>query len=356
MSLRLAASAGVTIAGSGSAFPSDIGAGAVLSNHDVYRELLGPGADAELSARGLAPDHAREAWGVQRREWLRGAQREALDASADVTALAAQAARKALEAAALDAGQIDLLIAATATPARITSTMASAIAKRIGCGEDTACFDVRSGGTGGLVAWLTATRYLSSACSTALVVAAETPSLYLDRRDLATALLFGDGAGALVLRFESGAEAGLLGAVMGHVHADGRAFTVPGPLPPQADALADGAYAFQRPDAVYREALAGAWSQVCHDLKQDFPAVVDSIAHFLPYAVTAPQVRRAADALGVSTQQTYETLAQHGCLGCAGPLVSLDALRRNGSASRDQTVALAAVGGGISIAGMLWRL
>jgi 3-oxoacyl-[acyl-carrier-protein] synthase III len=101
---------------------------------------------------------------------------------------------------------------------------------------------------------------------------------------------------------------------------------------------------------------AGAWSDVCHELRAAFPAEVEATDHFLPYAVTAPQVQKAAEALGVSRERTYETLARHGCVGCAGPLISLDHLQREGRAAAGQTLTLAAVAGGISRAALIWQL
>ena len=189
-----------------------------------------------------------------------------------------------------------------------------------------------------------------------LVVAAETPSLYLNREDLSTAVLFGDGAAALLLRSSPGSTSGLLGAVMERRDAPGRPFTVPGSLPPRVDELSAGRYRFQKPDASYREAIAESWDALCRELRSAFPEEVRRLDHFVPYAVTAPQVRSAAASLGVSREQTFDMLARYGCLGCAGTLASLDALRRQHRTRPGQIIALAAVAGGVSMAAMLWRL
>ena len=354
MTLRLGPRTGIAVIGTGSAFPSDIGAGEVLTNDDVFTSALGPDADAVLAERGWRRDHPEQAWGVARREWIHGTSASTRQAAADVSDLAGHAAETALADAGLKAGDVDIVLAATSTPARVTSSLASTIGKRFDLSAP--CIDVRAGGAGGLDAWITATRFVSAECPVALVVAAETPSLFLDPDDLAGAFLYGDGAAALVLRHDPEADAGLVGAVLGHSTAPGRAFTVPGVLPPVEDDIAAGRFQWQSPDEQYRNALAGAWNSLCTDLRDTFSGGVQDVAHFLPYAVTAPQVRAASAALGASDDQTFHTLARDGCVGCAGPLLGLDELRRTGRAQGGDMIALAAVAGGVSMAGLLWRL
>ena len=351
MTLRLSPMSGIQLMGTGSARPSDLGAGAVLDNDDVFRAVFGPDAEAELAARGWRSDHPREAWGVSRREWISGG---AGVRTADVSHLAARAAEQALEDAGIEPRDVDLFLAATSTPARITSTLASTLGKHF---ETTSpCIDVRAGGAGGLDAWLSAARFLSDDCPVALVVASETPSVFVDPDDLAGSFLYGDGASALVLRHVPGYDGGLVGAVLAHATAPGRAFTVPGSLPPDDAQVTSARYRWQSPDATYRDALASAWTSLCTGLREAFPDEISGVDHFLPYAVTSGQVTAATSALGTPPERTFETLADDGCLGCAGPLVSLDALRRDGQVEQGQTVALASVAGGVSMAGLIWRL
>jgi 3-oxoacyl-[acyl-carrier-protein] synthase III len=354
MTMQMGARPGIAIAGTGTAFPSDLGVGAVLTNGDVYEALLGVDANAILAARGWRPDFARDEWGVDRREWIRNKEPDQGGTAADVTDLAARAAEVALLDGGIEAAEVDLLLAATSTPGRITSTLAAAVGRRLGVTAP--CLDLRAGGAGGLAAWITAVRFLSDECTVALVVAAETPSLYLDPDDLATAVLYGDGAAALVLLGDARTGSGLRGAVLGRCDASGREFTVPGSLPPTPIELGDGRYRFQKPDGAYRDALDHAWKTLCGELRCSSPGLVDTVEHFLPYAVTRPQVKRAAAALGVASDRTFDTLARHGCVGCPGPIVGLDALRREGRAGTGQVVALAAVAGGISMTGILWQL
>ena len=352
MTLRLGARSGMVVAGTGSAFPSDLGVGEVLTNEDVYGAMLGPDALTELADHGWEFAHPRDVWGVERREWIGGASR--LPGEADVSDLAARAVEVAVADAGLRVQDVDVLFAATSTPARISSALAAAVGKRLGITAP--CLDMRAGGAGGLAAWLTAGRFLSDECPVAVVVAAETPSLFINPDDLAAALLYGDGAGALVLRNDPASGSGLLGAVLGHLSPPGQAFTIPGTLPPNTRELEAGRYQWQKPDDAYRAALADAWTSLCTDLREAFPGAVAAADYLVPYAVTAPQVRAAAAALGLDPAKTFERLARHGVLGCAGPLVGLDLLRREGGAVSGDVAALVAVAGGVSLAGMVWRL
>ncbi len=206
---------------------------------------------------------------------------------------------------------------------------------------------------GGLAAWLTAARF---GARTVLVVALETPSAYLDPNDLATAALYGDGAAALVLARDDASTSGLLGGILGNDAAPGEPFTVPGTLPPRVLAVEAGRFRFQPPDAAYRAALDERWRALGADLRDAFPEAAAATRRFLPYAVSAPQVAAVAAAFGAGADATWTTLREHGCLGCAGPLVALDALRREKGAAAGDTLAFAAVAGGVAWGGFFWRL
>lgn len=354
MNLRLNPQTGVQLAGTGAALPSDVGLGTLLSNADVYHRLLGDDAEEVLAARGWRLEHPSETWGVERREWIRRETSDLASDTAGVVELASKATQRALDDARVVATDVHLLLAATSSPPRITSTLAASIGHRLGVSAP--CFDVRASGAGGLAAWLTAVQFVGGNCRVAVVVAVETPSLYLDEKDLATALVYGDGAAAVVLRYEPETGGGLLGAILGRADAPGRSFTVPGSLPPTSAQIDGGKYRFQRPDAEYRDALGKSWAALCEELRCSFPEAANATDYFLPYAVTAAQVRDATAAFGLPSRQTVHTLADHGCLGCPGPLVSLDLLRRDRRVHAGQVLALAAVAGGVSIAGMFWRL
>lgn len=347
MSLRLGPRPGVRLRGTGAASPADLpgaGPGRVLTNAAVYERLLGPDFRAELDRRGWTVDHPERRHGIRTRQWVAG------ESSEDLAALAA---RRALDDAALAPAELDVLLVATSTPGRITRSAASAVGGALGLGCP--CLDVRAGGSGGLYAWLDALGWLALGARTALVVAAETPSRYLDPADLATAVVYGDAAGALVLERGdpgSGPPPGLLGAVLGNALLPGRPFTVPGPLPPEVGP----SYTFQRPDAPYAEGLAREWRATCRRLREAFPAPCEAVGSFVPYAVTRGQVEAAAGAFGAGDGRTVDELEERGCTGSAGPLAALHAARSRGRATAGETLALVSVAGGVAWVGMLWRM
>lgn len=347
MSLVLGEVPGIRIAGVATAWPSEVcgGAHVRLDNAGVYRALLGEGWETELERRGWDRDHPHSAWGVQTREWTRGTTSGSFE-------LGLAAAEHALERAGIAATELDCIVVATCTPPHITSTLAAKIARTLG--STAAAIDVRAGGAGGLSAWITAARYHGGGCGTSLVVAAESASHYLSSEDLASALLFGDGAAALVLKTDPDAG-GLRGAVLGNHTGEGTPFTVPGHLPPDPAAIAAGDFRFTTPTADYRRSLDEAWSVAAEELRVAFPVESRDLAAFLPYAVTRDQVRSVAAPFTDEPGLALAVLEAHGCLGCAGPLVSFARLIEGGGAGGDVAGALA-VGGGISWAGLLWQL
>lgn len=336
MSWRARAVPGIEIRGAGSAYPEDLADGTSLDGNGVYAALLGPDWARELEARGW--DTARAgALGVTRRGWLRGTPHTSLG-------LAVEAGRRALQRASIPATDVELLVVATCTPATITASLASKVASALGM--DAAAIDVRAGGAGGLDAWITAANYHAQGCATSLVIAAEASSHYLGDGDLNNALLFGDGAGALVLTSGS-ADSGLQSAEMGHRTPEGAAFTVPGALPPTAARLAGGEYRFQSPDSTYRAGLAALWAHARERLgERDI---------CLPYAVHAEQVRTATQGEHGS-QHALQHLDRHGCLGCAGPLALVADTWLAGDLASGTTLGTMAVGGGVSWSTLTWRV
>ena len=326
----------LAITGSGDAYP-----GPAMTNADVYQRLLGDDWRTRLADRGYSPDRAETEWGIRTRHWVESAQQS--------TALAGEAAQSALADAGVQVADIDLLLLTTSTPPRITAAMAALVGRQIGATAP--CIDIRAGGAGAIEAMLTACTWLAVGCRRVLVVAVETASRYLDPADLSTSLIFGDGAGALVLERQPGAT-GLLGAFCGRNDAPGKPFTVPGELPPSPTQQ----YYLQRPDGEYTEALDARWQWMLIQLREAMPKEIANLSYFVPYSVTAPQVRRAMASLGVSMDQTVSTLDRHGCLGTASVLCALHELRSTRHIHAEDSVVLAAVGGGVSWAAILLEM
>ncbi len=342
---------GLTLAGRGVAFPSDLGLGAdgprKLAGADVWALLWGPDWRAEIARRGLDGERARLVHGVSEREWLhRPGVRPSVDRGTE--RLATCAARRALEASATSAGEIDLLVTATSTPDRIGASLAARLARELGVRG--ASFDVRAGGAGGVLAWIAAARWLQAEGRSALVVAAEAPSAYLHAGDPSNALLFGDGAGALVLRREAGADTGIAAAFSSTHALAGRPLSLPGALPPDAEACEAGAYALCAPDGPYVEGLRAVWDGLAAELGARLRALPAAPTVALGNPATRERALLLSQQLGLAPQALLHSLGSHGACGAAAPLIALAELQE--LAPR---LVLAAVGGGVHAAGLIWH-
>lgn len=348
MNLVTAEVPGIEITGSGTAFPSDADPTlSPLSNAEAWEILLGDGWLGVLQTRGWSEDYPEESLGVRCREWWGRPRRAPRNVESGAEALARVAAERALTSAGIEATEVELVVASTSTPGRITSSLAHHVARFLG--SEAAAIDVRVGGAGALAGWTTAALHLVHGARTALVVAAEVPSVYCDPEEPNMAMLYGDGGAAIVLRSGARADAGLLGAVSGGSTYSGRAFTVPGALPPREKDV----YCFQKPDSAYQGALRRTWDETAECLRELAGSPPE---HLLPYGVTREQIERVAGIVGTSAGIALEVLAEHGCTGCASPLIAVHELRASGSLKRGDRLGLCAVAGGIAWQAMLWRV
>lgn len=323
-------------------YPSDLaGPGACVDTARAYEVLLGARWRESQGSAARDPDHIARVYGVELREWCRGT---------DVSSvhLATEAARRALGRAGWHARELGLLAVATSTPASATKCLAAAVAEALGakCGA----VDVRGGGAGGLDAWIAAALYAHAGAGRVLVLAVEATSLWLDAATGTSALLFGDGAAALALERAHDPERaiGLVYAAQGSAPTVGRAFTVPGALPPRAG----DSYHFQSPDDTYRAAVAAVAADVASRLVRE----ARSTDAFLPYAVMRDQVVAAGAAMGADTTFALDHLRRRGALGCAGPLCALAERLEHAALGRPDAVTSLAVGGGVRWAALRWQL
>ncbi len=158
-----------------------------------------------------------DAWIVQRT----GIRQRHIAAAGELTSdLACEAAQRALAAAGIKAAELDLIVLATATPDNTFPATAARVQARLGM-TGGAAFDVQAVCSGFIFALATADNFIKAGqARTALVIGAETFSRILDWEDRQTCVLFGDGAGAVVLRAEEG-ERGILST---HLHSDGAGY------------------------------------------------------------------------------------------------------------------------------------
>jgi len=344
-------SRGLELIGSGAAFPVDLPGhvGREWGNQEFLEFLLISLKEAGRNPQPWDADEPFTRFGVQRRQWLVGA-------AAHVGDLAVEAAQRAINAASIKPEEIDLLITATSTPARITSSLAGYVSSRLSL--TTAAFDVRAGGAAALFAWINAVQFLRHEVRTALIVAAETPSRFCNRDALLECSLLGDGAAAIIVRRSDDPcyPGGFLGGFLETRPVDGKPWTVPGPLPPTVADVESRQYEFQSSDPEYNARLRELRIQTVLDGRAAYPAVVAGTRCFVSNAPTRSQVLAERDAVAPPAAQTISTLQDHGFLGSAGPLAALHELRASGSLTPGEIIAFSAVGGGLHRSWMAWQV
>lgn len=256
--------------------------------------------------------------------------------------LGAQAARHALEAAGIPADTVDLIILATATPDHTFPASATKIQALLGI-NDCVAFDVAAVCSGFLYALSVADSMIrTGAARRAIVIGAETFSRILDWEDRTTCVLFGDGAGAVVLEGQEG-EAGILSTKL---HADGRhnelLYVDGGP-----STTGTVGYVRMKGSEVFRHAVVNLATVMTEVLDSTglMPADVDWV---VPHQANARILDATARKLGLSADQIVVTVDQHANTSAASVPLALDTAVRDGRIQRGQLLVLEAMGGGFT--------
>ncbi len=280
-------------------------------------------------------------------EWIHSRtgirQRHISDDNEQTSDLALEASRKALEAAGVAAADIDLIIVATTTPDMVFPSTACLLQSKLGA-KNCPAFDVQAVCSGFIYGLSTADQFMRSGqYRNALVVGAEIYSRILDWKDRSTCVLFGDGAGAVVLQRSTAP-----GILSSHLHADGAhagMLSVPGtvcggkvsgrPLL-QMDGQGVFKFAVKVLDDVVGEALAAN-----HLQKTD-------IDWLIPHQANIRIIQATAKKLGLSMEKVVVTVDRHANTSAASIPLALDEAVRDGRIRAGQHVLLEGVGGGFT--------
>lgn len=264
--------------------------------------------------------------------------------------LAHQAAEKALQAASCDAKSIDLIVLATATPDNTFPSTASKVQALLGM-EKGAAFDVQAVCAGFIYALATADNFLRTGqYKKALVIGADTLSRIVDWNDRNTCILFGDGAGALVLEASEDSSRGVLST---HLHSDGR----------DRDLLyVDGGPSTTGTAGVIhmqgREVFKHAVQRMADSTLQALDTcqlTTDDIDWVVPHQANQRILDATAKRLNSPKNKLVSTVAQHANTSAASIPLALDVASRDGRIQADHLVALQAIGGGLAWGSALIR-
>jgi len=247
--------------------------------------------------------------------------------------LALQASTKAIEAAGITAEEIDLIIVATTSSDMSFPGSACILQGKLGIKNGGAAFDVQAVCGGFVYALNTADMYIRGGqAKTVLVVGAEILSRMLNWNDRTTCVLFGDGAGAVILRASDKP-----GIVAAKLHADGSHRNM---LKADPTISMDG-------QAVFKFAVK-VLSDVVEEVLEDQKLTGADIDWLVPHQANIRIIEATAKKLGVSMDKVVVTVAQHGNTSAASIPLALDAAVRDGRIKPGQNILMEAVGGGFT--------
>ena len=280
--------------------------------------------------------------------WIRSrtgiAQRHVAAAQQKTSDLALRAAQQALHSAGIDANQLDLILVATTTPDMIFPGTACILQAKLGVETGAMAFDLQAVCTGFVYALSVADQFIrQGTVRTALVVGAETFTNLLDWSDRNTCVLFGDGAGAVVL--QAAPQPGLHST---HLHANGRyvdLLSVPGSV---CGGQVTGSPLVQMDGGAVFKFAVKVLSQVCREALTANDTRVDQVDWFIPHQANIRIIEATAHKLGIPMERVIVTVEQHGNTSAASIPLALDLARRDGRVKPGQTLLLAAVGGGFT--------
>jgi 3-oxoacyl-[acyl-carrier-protein] synthase-3 len=321
-----------------------IGTGSYLPKQRVTNQDL----TAQLAAKGI---ETSDEW-IFSRSGISARHYAAIDQhSSD---LAVEAAKQALEMAGKSPEQIDLVIVASSTPDFYGSFPSTAciVQRKLGMHNNSAAFDVQAVCSGFVYAVSVADAFIKSgAHKNVLVIGAEVFSRILNFEDRTTCVLFGDGAGAIVL--SASEEPGILATKL---HADGRhanILSVPGNL--AGGAIAGSGFLYMDGPAVFKLAVS-VLEQVANEALEHAQMSPAQIDWLIPHQANIRIMKSTAKKLDLPMEKMVVTVDQHGNTSAASIPLALDIAVRDGRVKPGHNVLMEGVGGGFTWGAVLARM
>ena len=312
------------ISGTGSALPPQR-----LSNADLVARLAADGIES-------SDDWIVERTGIRARHFV--------DDTQNASDLAVEAARRALEAAQLTGADIDLIIVATSTPDMVFPSTATIVQRKLGILHGCPAFDVQAVCSGFVYALTVADAMVrAGSAHNALVIGAEVFSRILDFKDRTTCVLFGDGAGAVVL-----SASDTPGILATDLHADGRhldILCVPGTV--SGGRISGVPLLRMDGQAVFKLAV-GVLEKTARASLEKAGRTEADIDWLIPHQANIRIMQGTARKLKLPLEKVIVTVDQHGNTSAASIPLALDAGVRDGRIRRGETLLLEGVGGGFT--------
>ncbi|AGW91260.1 beta-ketoacyl-ACP synthase III [Cupriavidus sp. DF5525] len=308
-----------------------------VTNHDLATQLAEKGIET-------SDDWIVSRSGISARHW----------ADPDVTSsdLAVKAAEQAIEAAGIDRQSIDLIIVATSTPDFVFPSTACIVQDKLGITNHCAAFDLQAVCSGFVYALATADKFIRSGSHrNVLVIGTEVFSRILDFNDRTTCVLFGDGAGAVVL--SASEEPGILSSAM---HSDGshvNILCVPGNV--AGGNITGNAFLHMDGQAVFKLAVT-VLDKVAREAMEAAAVAPAQVDWLIPHQANIRIMQGTAKKLGLPAERMVATVHEHGNTSAASIPLALDVAVRDGRIRPGHTVLMEGVGGGFTWGAVLLRM
>ena len=310
-----------------------------VTNHELAAQLAEKGIDTSdewiVSRSGISARHYA-------------------DPALQTSDLAVEASRRALDMAGLKPNDIDLIIVATSTPDHFGGfpSTACVVQRKLGINNGAAAFDVQAVCSGFVYAVSVADSFIKSGMhKNVLIIGTEVFSRILNFDDRTTCVLFGDGAGAIVLTASS--EPGVLAT---RLHADGThgdILCIPGSI--SGGAIAGSAFLHMDGQAVFKLAVS-VLEKVANEALDAAGMNASQIDWLIPHQANIRIMQGTAKKLGLPLEKMIVTVDQHGNTSAASIPLALDTAVRSGRVKHGQNVMIEGVGGGFTWGAVLARM
>jgi 3-oxoacyl-[acyl-carrier-protein] synthase III len=283
-------------------------------------------------------------------DWIRersGIRQRHVAADGEMTSdMALQAATRALQAADIANSEIDLIVVATTTPDRVFPSVACILQRKLGI-KGCPAFDTHAACSGFIFALDIVDRYIrTGGARCALVVGAEIYSRIIDWKDRSTCVLFGDGAGAVVLKASD--EQGVISSkVNSDGHFEDLLYVTGGPASGVEALLKDGAFIRMKGHEVFRQAV-GKLGSIARDALESNGIDQSELSWLVPHQANLRIIAATAKKLGLPMEKVVVTVDRHANTSSASIPLALDVAIRDGRIQRGDLLLLEAFGAGLT--------
>ena len=317
----------------------------------TYSKIIGTGS---YLPKKILTNHDLESVVDTSDSWIRsrtGIEQRHIAAENEMASdLAVNACFKAIESADISADKIDLIIVATTTPDMTFPSTACILQNKLGI-KDCPAFDVPALCSGFVYALATADMFIRAGrCNTALVVGAEIYSRLLDWNDRGTCVLFGDGAGAVLITKSD--QPGILSS---HLHANGSYYntlSLPGNI--SNGKIQGNPFITMEGNTVFKFAVK-VMEEIVYEALSENNLQISDIDWLIPHQANIRIIQSTAKKLGIPMDKVVTTIAKHGNTSAASIPLALDIAVRDKRIKPNQYVLLEGVGGGFTWGAVLIR-